>query len=139
MESLETYEAKGRGKWRSYKPLRTDANQPDIMKHLRKLGYTVQSLHEQGKGVFDLIAAKKGLNIFCEVKDGVKPLSAREYTTPQRKWNFAWQGMRCVLTCKDDCVRMDNQVRAILKQIEAAGIPLHVTGSQELQYQIKLY
>lgn len=60
-------------KFEAYRPRRIDANQPDIVETLRKLGFMVQSLHEVGKGVFDLLVSKHGLNILVEVKTGLIP------------------------------------------------------------------
>lgn len=118
---------------------RSDKNQPDIMSSLRKLGFSVKSLHETGGGIFDLLVSKNWLTVLCEVKDGIKPPSAREFTPAQRKFNFEWQGLRCVLTCHADCVRFSQSVNAILQACHENNIKPSVTGCQERQYAIGLY
>lgn len=130
--------AKGRPSSRvgysTYIPKRADANQGQIVGALRRLGFTVDSIHEVGRGVFDLSISKRGLNIWVEVKDGRKPPSARELTKAQKRWNFSHQGMRCVVTCYEDCVSLARQVNDMLVAIEAAGIVLSVVGSRNEQY-----
>lgn len=120
-------------------PKRVDANQPGIVKTLRKLGFAVLSLHEVGNGCYDLMAAKHGLNVLCEVKNGIKPPSARELTPAQRKFNFSWQGMRCVLTCEKDCIRLSEQITAISYRLKECGIVMYVYGSREPMYQPSLF
>lgn len=118
-----------------YLASRTDANQSDIVTAWRRLGYSVALLHAAGEGVFDLLVSKHGLSLLCEVKDGLKPPSAREFTDKQRKFNFTSQGMRCVVTCMADVMRAHDQFSKLLASINAAGIKLTITGNQERQYQ----
>jgi hypothetical protein len=118
---------------------RADANQPDIVSCLRKLGFAVVSLHRVGEGVFDLLVAKHGLNLLVEVKDGVKVPSRREYTDKQRRFNFAWSGMHCVATCNADCLRINQQVNAIAALLSHHQINLNVTGSLEKMYEPSLH
>lgn len=68
-----------------------DANQPEIVKALRQVGCTVQSLASTGKGVPDLlVASPSGCLYLMEVKDGDKPPSARKLTPDQVKWHGDW-------------------------------------------------
>ena len=69
-----------------------DANQPDIVKALRKLGYGVQSLASVGKGVPDLLVCKGKVNVLLEVKDSKQPPSKRVLTPDQIKWHREWAG-----------------------------------------------
>lgn len=128
-----------RAGYTNYYAKRADANQPQIVGLLRKLGFTVQLLHDVGKGVFDLLLSKRGLNILAEVKDGSKPPSGRKLTPAQARFHFSWQGMRCVLTNEGDCYVLARQVATILQQIKQAGIVLEVKGSPDAMYQPSLY
>lgn len=119
----------------AYTPKRVDKNQPNIVDCLRKMGFMVEHLHEAGRGIFDLLISKGGLNILCEVKNGEKSPSARKLTGPQRRFHFSWQGMRCVLTCEEDCISLNQQINAILHAVAAMGFKLEVVGSLEPQYQ----
>lgn len=67
-----------------------DANQPEIVKALRKAGATVQTLAAVGKGVPDLLVAKSGSLWLVEVKDGSKPPSQRKLTPDQVEWHSKW-------------------------------------------------
>lgn len=96
-------------------------------------------LHETGAGMYDLLAAKHGFNILCEVKDGTKPPSARELTPAQKRFNFSWAGMRCVLTCNADCLKLDAQINSMAAIARHSGMKLEVTGCNERQYAPGLY
>lgn len=68
-----------------------DANQNEIVKALRQVGCTVQSLASTGKGVPDLlVACPTGCLYLMELKDGNKPPSARKLTPDQVKWHAEW-------------------------------------------------
>lgn len=124
---------------RHFQAARVDENQPDIVATLRKLGFAVECTHMVGNGFFDLTCSKGGLNIIVEVKNGLKPPSAREYTDKQRRFNFSWQGLRCVVTCAADCVRLAESVNAMLSRLKEVGITLEVKGNPEEQYKPSLY
>lgn len=74
------------------KAARVDANQPEIVRALRRFGCTVQPLHTVGQGVPDLLVGRNGRNLLLEVKDGAKPPSARTLTPDQVKWIDEWRG-----------------------------------------------
>ena len=71
---------------------RTDSNQEEIVKALRAVGATVQSLAGVGHGVPDLLVGYEGKTILMEVKDGKKSPSHRELTPDQVKWIDNWTG-----------------------------------------------
>ena len=71
---------------------RTDANHEEIVKALRAVGATVQSLAAVGHGVPDLLVGYQGKTILMEVKDGTKSPSKRQLTEDQVKWIDAWSG-----------------------------------------------
>jgi hypothetical protein len=66
---------------------RTDANQPEIVKALRKAGAFVQSLHAVGNGCPDVLVVRGDRMILLEIKDGSKPPSARSLTTAESDWH----------------------------------------------------
>jgi Holliday junction resolvase len=71
---------------------RTDSNHEEIVKALRAVGATVQSLAGVGHGVPDLLVGYEGKTILMEVKDGKKSPSKRELTEDQVQWIDAWTG-----------------------------------------------
>lgn len=71
---------------------RTDANHEEIVKALRAVGASVQSLAAVGHGVPDLLVGYQGKTILMEVKDGKKSPSKRELTEDQVKWIDSWTG-----------------------------------------------
>ena len=82
-----------------------DANQPEIVAALRKLGYGVQSLASVGKGVPDLLVCKGKVNVLLEVKDGSKPPSKRVLTPEQVKWHRQWTGRIYVVEYVEDAIQ----------------------------------
>lgn len=76
---------------------KVDANQPEIVAALRKVGADVTSLAAVGDGVPDLLVGFRGATVLIEVKDGSKPPSARQLTADQIEWHAAWRGGRCVV------------------------------------------
>lgn len=71
---------------------KVDANQAEIVKALRQVGASVQSLASTGKGCPDLLVGIRGLNFLIEVKDGAKPESDRKLTPDQVVWHQTWRG-----------------------------------------------
>jgi hypothetical protein len=69
-----------------------DANQPEVVKALRRVGATVQHLHTVGKGCPDILVGYQGQNFLLEIKDGNKPPSRRKLTDDEAAWHEAWRG-----------------------------------------------
>jgi len=76
---------------------KTDANQPEIVEALRKVGATVQSLAAVGDGVPDLLCGFRGQTYLIEVKDGKRPVWERQLNDKQIAWHFEWNGGPCVV------------------------------------------
>ena len=66
---------------------RLDANQPEIVDALRKVGASVQSLASVGSGVPDLLVGYRGAWFVMEVKDGAKPPSKQALTPDEKEWH----------------------------------------------------
>ena len=71
---------------------RTDSNQTEIVKALRAIGCSVQSLAAVGKGCPDLLVGWQGRNVLMEIKDGDKCPSARKLTEDETRWHAGWKG-----------------------------------------------
>jgi len=71
---------------------KVDSNQSDIVKALRGVGCSVQSLAAIGKGCPDLLVGRTGLNWLMEVKVGSRPPSERRLTPLEIKWAAEWGG-----------------------------------------------
>lgn len=78
---------------------KTDANQTEIVKALRSIGASVQSLATIGDGCPDLLVGYRGNTFLIEAKDGKKPPSARRLTEDQLKWHGAWRGGPLAVVC----------------------------------------
>lgn len=96
-----------------------DANQTAVVKALRSLGCTVQSLATVGDGCPDLLVGAFGVTLLMEVKDGAKPPSARRLTEDQLTWHGAWTGgPLAIVTDIDSAIRAVNACRAAGATVE---------------------
>ena len=68
---------------------RIDANQPEIVEALRKMGVAVIVANAEG---YDLITAAAGKMALVEVKDGSKPPSAQKLTPAELDLLQNWPG-----------------------------------------------
>ena len=69
-----------------------DANQPSIVKALRSIGASVQSLASVGSGTPDVLVGWNGANYLFEIKNGLLIPSKRVLTPMERQWHEAWRG-----------------------------------------------
>lgn len=83
------------------KAARVDANQPEIVAALRKVGCSVALLHQVGKGIPDILAGFRGNNVLIEIKDGSKPPSAQKLTKDQIQWHSEWRGQVAIANSVD--------------------------------------
>lgn len=88
---------------------KVDSNQPEIVKALRELGYSVQPIHIIGRGCPDLLAGKFGRNHIFECKDGSLPPSKRKLTEDEEKWHTNWNGSVHILESIHDVIEFDRK------------------------------
>ena len=80
---------------------KSDANQPEIVKALRKSGWYVLII-SQLKNCCDLMISKNGRTIAVEVKDGAKPKAAQKLSEGETKFMTQWQGEYKIIASLDD-------------------------------------
>ena len=85
---------------------KVDANQTEIVKALRQVGASVQSLAATGKGVPDLLVGFRGKNLLLEVKDGGKVKSDRKLTPDQVEWHQGWRGHVAVVESVEQAIKV---------------------------------
>lgn len=124
-----------RAAYNKFIPRRVDKNQSALVKAFRQLGIQVTHMHAVGQGVFDLLLAHRWLVVSCEIKDGEKPPSKREFTPAQKEWNARWTGLRAVACNMSDAVCIAEDMKRIVQAVASAGISPRVMGSNEDQYQ----
>ena len=86
---------------------RTDDNQQQIVKQLRKLGCSVAITSMIGKGFPDFIVGYKGRNYMIELKDGKRKPSEKGLTMDEAKFFTAWSGQI------DKCESLDEICKVI--------------------------
>lgn len=72
---------------------RVDDNQDTIVRALRAIGATVQSLATIGKGCPDLLVGYRRESFLLEVKDPTKPKADRQLSEDQVEWHRTWKGL----------------------------------------------
>jgi hypothetical protein len=92
-------------------PKRVDENQPQIVKALRRVGASVQHMHEIGKGCFDLLVGFRSQNFVIEVKNPHVPVSKRRLTPDEQEWSDAWQGQKAIALTEDDALRIIGAIK----------------------------
>lgn len=85
---------------------RVDANQPEIVKCFRSLGWYVLII-SQLKNCCDIIVSKNGRTIAIEIKDGDKPPSQQKLSTGEIKFQNLWQGEYQLVKCIDDVIEIN--------------------------------
>ena len=83
---------------------RIDRNQPAIVRDLRKIGASVQSLAAIGKGCPDLLVGWRGKNFTFEIKDSMQPPSKRRLTPDEKQWAQLWSGQVHVIHSAQEAI-----------------------------------
>lgn len=88
-----------------------DANQNEIVKQLRKMGFSVAITSMVGNGFPDLVVSnaqwdkptgKYWKTILVELKDPANPPSARKLTPDEKKFHDSWKGYIVIATSIND-------------------------------------
>ena len=85
---------------------KVDSNHAKIVRALRQIGCSVQSLASVGSGCPDLVVAKNNCIWLCEVKDGTKPPSQRKLTPDEVEWHARWKSEVWVLNSVEEALEM---------------------------------
>lgn len=85
---------------------RVDENQSEIVKALRAVGASVESLASLGGGCVDLLVGFRGVNYLMEVKDGNKSPSRRKLRQDQVAWHGAWRGKTDVVESSEHALKV---------------------------------
>lgn len=88
-----------------FRAARIDANQPEIVKTFRKLGWYVLIV-SQLKNCCDIMVSKNGRTIAVEIKDGSKTPSQQKLTPGEIKFKDEWQGEYKLITSVDDVLKL---------------------------------
>lgn len=88
---------------------KVDANQPEIVKAFRDLGWYVLII-SQLKNCCDIIVSKNGRTIAVEIKDGAKPKSQQKLSEGEEEFRVEWMGEYSIVTCINDVINIDNAV-----------------------------
>ncbi len=82
-----------------------DDNQAQIVRTLRQLGCSVQSLASVGQGCPDILVGLQGKNYLFEIKDPAKAPSARKLTPDEQAWQARWRGQVQVVETWHECLK----------------------------------
>ena len=79
---------------------RVDANQAEIVAALRKVGASVVSIADIGKGCPDILVGFRGVNHLMELKTATGTL-----TDDEREWRAAWRGSGFLVRSVEEALR----------------------------------
>ena len=80
-----------------HRPARTDDNQPQIVKELRKIpGFSVAITAAVGNGFVDIVVGHRGINGMYEIKDPTKEPARRKLTPAEKDFHRDWHGQVAV-------------------------------------------
>lgn len=85
---------------------RTDSNQSLIVKELRQAGCSVAITSIVGDGFPDILVGRNGKNILAEIKDPLKPKSAKKLTPDEVQFHAAWRGQICVIETAEELLKV---------------------------------
>ena len=84
---------------------KVDANQPEIVKAFRGLGWYVLII-SQLKNCCDIIVSRNGRTVAVEIKDGLKPPSQQKLSEGELKFQREWLGEYRVIKSIDDVIEI---------------------------------
>lgn len=87
-------------------PKRIDQNHRLIVRALRDVGASVQSLADIGKGCPDILCAFRDVNYVLEIKDGSLPPSRKKLTEDEQNWHAMWRGPVHVVESVEDALKV---------------------------------
>ena len=89
---------------------KVDANQAAIVRALRQIGASVQSLADIGDGCPDLLVSFRNRMCLMEVKDGNQPASKRRLTEAEENWIRNWQAPVLIVESVDQALKFMNSI-----------------------------
>lgn len=95
-------------------PKKVDANQPDIIKALRKAGASVTPTHALGQGFPDIAVGFNGITVLMEIKNGELPPSKRRLTPDEEQWHSAWRGCAAVVCSAEEALAILDGINCII-------------------------
>lgn len=85
---------------------RIDANQPEIVQALERVGCQVLHLHRVGGGCPDLLVKTRGGRLLLlEIKDGSRPPSERGLNIRQKRFHEDWKPCCKVVETVEDALK----------------------------------
>lgn len=90
---------------------RIDRNQPDVVRWFEELGFKVLDLSAVGGGCPDLLVSRSGVNVLVEIKDELKPPSARKLNPLQQNFHAEWKGKIWKVENRNDVIRFSESLR----------------------------
>lgn len=87
-------------------PKRTDTNQAEIIKALRKMGASVVDIHEVGNGCPDIAVGFRGRDYLVEIKNEQR----YTLTKDQIKFHKSWNGSITILHSIEHAVQWINRL-----------------------------
>jgi Holliday junction resolvase len=85
---------------------KVDANQKEIVRHLRMLGCSVAVTSDVAHGFPDLVVGWNGKTFLIELKDGKKVPSKQKPTPEEIIFESRWKGQYAVCNSLDEIIKI---------------------------------
>lgn len=92
---------------------KVDSSQAEIVRCLRAVGATVQTLHKQGAGCPDLLVGHRGVNYLLEAKPpkGGTRIRKDPRGDAQRAFHETWRGQVAIVHTCEEALRVIDAVK----------------------------
>jgi hypothetical protein len=95
---------------------KTDSNQAELVKQMRKIGISVFITSGVGDGFPDVVAGLRGNNYLFEIKDPNKCPSARKLTPDEQDFFNTWKGSVHKVETIEDVIKIVNSLNTYYGQ-----------------------
>ncbi len=107
MDDRNSVKSNRRGSFKALRrAARVDDNQEEIVKSLRKLGYSVAITSAVGNGFPDIVVGGRNGNYLMEIKDPAKVPSKRVLTKDQQIFHSEWRGQISVIESTEEAIKL---------------------------------
>lgn len=105
---------------------KTDINQAAIVAALRAIGCRVQTLHQVGQGVPDLLVGYRGANLLIEIKTLTGKLNPL-----QTAWHAQWPGQVIIVHTPAEAIQFVDQLSLTTPQWQVQNTKLLINKLKE--------
>lgn len=105
---------------------KTDNNHAEIVKELKKLGFSIYDTSNVGGGFTDIVVGIFNITILVEIKDGEK--NKDNLTDKQIEFHRDFRGAKVIIYKKEQCHQLFLQMRSLANKIGKVSSYFNLDG-----------